>query len=330
MRTLACLMALPCFAFAQEPEPDPAEPVLPAPPPKPMAMPGGDRAPGYTFELFPQRPVRGTDRELGFVRQSLNVGAPVYKDEKHFVLLTASVRHTRFDTDAVLPDSRRDFPDTLWAANFGILTTRQFDNGWTGGLMLNFGSQSDRPFERSRDLNFGGAGFVKVPAKNGRDHWQFSVFYSPVGNLNFPVPGIAYDWNPSERLHIMAGIPFAFRWTPIDEVTLEANYVPLTNGRVKLSVRPVEKVTLYAAYESLAEAYFLHDRVENRDRFFVLEQRVVGGATWKFHEHGTLDFFAGYGFDRRYGEGRNQGGTLRDRVDLRPGAFLGARATLNF
>jgi predicted small lipoprotein YifL len=46
--------------------------------------------------------------------------------------------------------------------------------------------------------------------------------------------------------------------------------------------------------------------------------------------HATLDVNAGYAFDRYFGEGRNSGATLHDRVDVAPGAFLGATFRVRF
>lgn len=293
-------------------------------------MGGGGGGPGYFAEWYPTRGVRDRNSDVGFVRQSLNLGAPIYRDGANTVLLTASVKNVLFDTDAVLPDTGRAFPNALWSVSFGVLTTRKFENGWTGGLMLNTGSSSDKPFANVRDMNLGGMGFLRVPVRDGRDAWQFSVMYSSAGNLSFPIPGVAYSWNPSDRFRMSIGLPFSIHWQPFEEWSLDASYVPLTNGRVRVTYKPVERVKLYAGYESTADSYFLADRVETRDRFLMMEQRLITGLTWQFHDHGTLDVFGGYAFDRRLGEGQNQGGDLHDRVNLRPGPFAGLRLGLKF
>jgi len=54
------------------------------------------------------------------------------------------------------------------------------------------------------------------------------------------------------------------------------------------------------------------------------EQRLIGGVRWDVWRHAALDLSGGYAFDRHYGEGRNQGSSLHDRVDIAPGGFFGA------
>src|SRR5262249_37068685 len=106
--------------------------------------------------------------------------------------------------------------------------------------------------------------------------------------------------------------------------TLDLSYFPLTNVHARATYRVAGGVHVYGGYEFLNESYFLADRADTRDRFLGFEQRLIGGVRWDLWRHATLDLSAGYAFDRFYGEGRNQGGSLHDRVDIAPGAFLGA------
>jgi len=47
-----------------------------------------------------------------------------------------------------------------------------------------------------------------LPA-GGNDAWQYSVSYVPSSLIRYPIPGIAYEWNPSERLQVALGVPFS-------------------------------------------------------------------------------------------------------------------------
>ncbi len=87
---------------------------------------------------------------------------------------------------------------------------------------------------------------------------------------------------------------------------------------------------LYTGYENTTESHFLADRLDREDRFFTFEQRVFAGVRWDVLRHATLDVNAGYAFGRRFGEGRNQGGALNDKIDLEPGAFLGVSFRIRF
>jgi hypothetical protein len=170
----------------------------------------GAGGPGYGATWYPSRPVSpsSSDAELGLLQQSFSVALPMWNDCGDVVIFSTGVRNSMFFTDAVLPDSHRPFPSELWNVNFGSLYSHRFNNGWMGGLGINFGSASDQPFHSINEMNLGFFSYLQVPVRNDRDAWRFSLMYSPVGNLNFPIPGVAYLWNPSDAFHASIGLPF--------------------------------------------------------------------------------------------------------------------------
>ncbi len=284
----------------------------------------GMGVPGYKATWYPSRPVSNSAADLGFVRQSLSGAFPVWREDGDTVLLMAGVRNTLFFTDAILPDTQRRFPNELWNISLGLMYMHKFDNGWSGGLSTTFGSASDKPFHSIHEMNVGFFGFLQVPAKNERDSWMFSLMYSPVGNLTFPIPGIAYSWKPSEDLHVNIGIPFSVMWRPVEDLTLTFSYIPITNVNARATYRVMNGLNVYGGFEWLNEAYFLADRAEQKERFLAFEKRLICGVRWDIWTHAALDLNAGYAFDRYYGEGQNQISNLHDRVDISPGAFVGA------
>lgn len=284
----------------------------------------GMGAPGYRATWYPSRPVSSSAADLGLVRQSISGAVPIWRQGGDTVLLSAGVRNTLFFTDAILPDSQRAFPDELWNINMGLMYIHKFDNGWSSGLSATFGSASDRPFHSIHEMNVGFFGFLQVPARNERDSWMFSLMYSPVGNLTFPIPGIAYSWKPSDDLQVNIGIPFSVMWKPLEDLTLTFSYIPITNVNARATYRLMNGVNVYGGFEWLNEAYFLADRAEQRERFLAFEKRLISGVRWDIWKHAALDVNAGYAFDRYYGESENQISNLRDRVDISPGAFVGA------
>ena len=174
----------------------------------------GGGGPGYSVDWYPSQAVTRQGAELGMVRQNLTLAAPIWSEGGDLLLATANLRNTHTYTDALLPDTGRRFPRDLWNASVGLGYLRRFDNGWTGGLLLGFGSASDRPFHSIREVNFSIGGLLRVPAWNEGDFWLFTLFYSPGGLLNFPIPGIAYQWNYSERFQFTIGIPSASTSAP--------------------------------------------------------------------------------------------------------------------
>lgn len=290
----------------------------------------GGGPPGYDLLWYPSRSLSGQAGDFGLVRQGLNVGMPVWKDEGRMLMATVGVRNTLFQTDAVLPDSGRRFPEQLWNLTFGANYMHRFENGWTGMLMAGFGSASDKPFHSIREVTANLGGFVMLPAANGRDRWQLGAMFMYGGPVNFPLPMVSYQWNPSDKLRVNIGLPLSVNWRPTDEWEFSASYIPLYNINARLSYKFAPGWQAYGGYEFFNESYFLAGRADARDRFFGFEQRVLGGVRWEVGQRLTLDVQGGYGFGRYYGEGDNQFGSLRDRLDVKPGPFVGVRVGLRF
>ncbi|MBI1346280.1 hypothetical protein GC163_08310 [bacterium] len=279
---------------------------------------------------YPSQAVSGQSGELGMLRQSISAPVPIWMGEGQAVLMNVSVGNIHFTGNVILPDSSRLFPENLWNVNVGLNYVRQFDNGWTGMLMTGIGALGDAPFQRSDEINLMLGGTLTIPARNDRDFWNLGVIFSSGGTLNFPIPIVGYNWNPSETFQMTIGLPMSMHWEPADDWSVDMSYVPLTNVNARVTYSAVEKLSFYGGYENITESYFLSDRINSDHRFFVFEQRVICGAQWKFSDHFTADLHAGYAFERRFGEGENQGSSLQDEVTVSPGAFLGLNIRLDF
>jgi len=294
----------------------------------------GMRGPGYSAVWYPTTDAMGEDpgETLGLVRQRLNAGAPLWTNGKQMALVSVLVQNSMFQTDAILPQSGQPFPDNLWNINFGLNYLHPFENGWTGMAGINFGSASNQPFHSIDEMTLGTMSFLRVPARNERDAWMFALMYSPVGNVNFPIPGLAYQWNRSETFQASIGIPFSMVWRPFEKLTINMTYMPIINGSVRVSYQLTEDVCTYGAFESCQEVYLLADRVDLNDRFMGFEQRLHTGVQWAFWKKAVLDTSAGYAFDRYYGIGQNQisGASLQDRINIGSGAFLSSSMQIRF
>lgn len=337
-------LPLPVLIFPESPQTDPVESSDMAPPLGNVARPDGAMSgrggmggpgmgePGYKAIWYPATSISNsqTPSDLGLVRQNISAAYPIWRKDGDTVLLTAGVRNTLFFTDAVLPDSQQPFPEQLWNINTGLMYTHKFDNGWSSGVKGTFGSASDKPFININVMNVTFFGFLQTPARNERDSWVFSLFYSPVGNVEFPIPGIAYLWKPSENLNASLGIPFSVKWKPVDDLTLSFSYIPVTNISARAAYILGNGWEAYAGFDWLNEAYFLADRVVLLDRFLGFEMQLNGGFRWELTKNALLDISAGYAFNRYYGTGQNQFSDLLDQVDVSPGAFIGAGLLLKF
>lgn len=291
---------------------------------------GGMGSPGYAATWFPAQPVAGQDAQLGFLRQNMSVGMPIWRSGGDVLLVNFGVRNSLFSTDAILPTTKRLFPENLWSINTGLSYIHQFGNGWMGMLMTGFGSSSDKPFHSLDEMNASVGAFLRMPAWRQGDAWMLGLMYSPAGNLNFPLPLASYSWNYSERFQMNIGLPLALTWRPTDDWTFNLSYVPLTNVNARLTKKATEKLTVYTGYENITETYFLADRQEVNDRFFGFEQRLITGVQWDLWRHLTLDLNTGYSFGRYFGEGANQGATLHDIVNVGASVFLGMNLRAKF
>lgn len=291
--------------------------------------PGGG-PPGYSAVWYPSRPASPSGQDFSLVRQQLNIGAPLWADDGRRLMLNAGVRHVAFFTDVLFPDSGQPFPGELWNVNLGANYHHRFANGWSGSVGVNFGSASDKPFHSIDEMFVSFLGFVRIPTRNERDAWLVSLMYSPVGNFNFPIPGLAYSWNPNPQWSANIGLPFFLTYKPNDDWTLSLSYIPVTNVSARATVRLHERLHAFGGFEWLYEAYFLADRDIDRERFIAFEKRLLAGVRWDIAPKASWDVNAGYAFDRDYGFGENQLGDLSNQVTISNGPFLGTQLRMRF
>jgi hypothetical protein len=283
----------------------------------------------YAAVWYPDQPVRGQNTDLGFVRQEVGISTPVWRGGPDALMINVHARNVLYNTDAVLPDSGRDFPNSLWNLGLGMTYTHQFQNGWTAGGMVNVGSASDRPFNTWNEVNVGVGGFLRIPVGE-RNAFMVGAMYSPLGELPFPIPMVAFLWRPTEDFSMNIGLPFSIRWRPIEDLLFDFSYVPIRTIHTRLTDRVAQGVGIYAGYDWSNEAYFLADREDTRERFFYYEQKVSAGVRIDLGQNTALDFSGGYAFDRFFFTGRQWSDNWHDRVNVGNGAFLGARFQWRF
>ncbi|MGE0605737.1 MAG: hypothetical protein AB7O62_01330, partial [Pirellulales bacterium] len=291
--------------------------------------PGGGM-PGYSAHWYAPQAVSGQETNLGLVQQSLSGGFPLWRGEGAMLLATAGVQSTLFQTSAVFPDSGKAFPEQVWNIRLGLMATHQFDNGWTGSVMLNGGSASDQPFHSVREMNGTLLTFVRVPSGES-NAWMFSLMYSPVSQIPFPIPGVAYQWQATDTLRINVGVPFQVFWQPTEDIYFQASYFPLTIVRLQSGWRVGSgPVTVFGGYDAANEAYLLADRIDYRERFFSYAQTFSAGLRYQLPRFGSLELSGGWAFDRYFFNGTGFSGRHYDRIDLSPGPYLAAAYRLSF
>jgi len=268
--------------------------------------------------------VGGQDATLAINSEFARVAAPLGVPAEGRPLWLAIGKFGRLElvTDAVLPDSGLRVPSQLWLIETGFMHVRPLDDGGSIGGNFLFGSASDRPYAAGRDLTLMTVGFYNRPAARGDDEWSFSIFYSPTSQLPYPLPGIAYVWRPSDRLEAKLGLPPALEWRPTDDWTLTANYFPLVNFNATARRRLADGLSLIAFYRSDTEIYFLADRLQDDQRFYVFDQRAAVGLERTLGRGFALEATASYIFDRQLFQGTNFLSGRTDFVAFDPGLGL--------
>lgn len=278
--------------------------------------------------LFPRMPsfspratLQNQSSTLQVRGQGFALGLPVSVGPNGIWILNTRVEHNAFETDATLPGSPQPFPDELWNINLGLMHIHPLDNGWTAGGMVGIGSASNKPFASIREMNANLLAFLNIPTRE-RDAWNFSLFYSPLGQLAFPIPGIAYAWRPSEQFQMSIGLPFSFTYRPTDAISFNLNCLPLTNGSATVCWTPSDFWTVYGGYQTHSQGYELADRVDTQERFFDFDQRLNLGVRRTLGAGFALDCSAAYLFDRSYFRSDSFFGDGAKRLRVDPGAQL--------
>ena len=291
--------------------------------PRSRSMSGGppesERSP-FKSRLFwiPSQNVQGQPGNLTVSGEEFDVGYPLRIDDDGIWLALAGVQRLDINTNVALPDSGLPVPNQLWDIEGGVMHIRNLGGGRKAGGILRVGSPSDQPFEAFRDLTVTFIGFLTIPARE-QDAWSFSLFYSPTGQIIFPIPGVAYVWRPNDRLQANLGIPFSLEYKPTDSSVFTASYMPLNNVQVLLRQSIGESWSVYGGYRTVSETFLLADREQTRERTYLFDQRLTVGVQRELGRGWSVDFSTAYVFDRQFFQAVKFSGSRRDELAIDPG-----------
>ncbi|MGL6074796.1 MAG: hypothetical protein ACRC8S_11600 [Fimbriiglobus sp.] len=289
-----------------------------------------NRAPRYRVWWYPEEQVRNSPSKMGIIQQQFDLPFPIFLGEEDILAGSFQLRHLNFQTRAILPDTGNPFPRNLWNINLNLAYIHRFNDGSSLGVIPSFGSPSDKPFHSGREYNYGILAFWRVPAAYEGDFWNFGVFYNANSQIPFPIPGIAYEYNPNPDVRISLGIPFSVMLRFDENWRIDFSYRPITVIRSQLTYEPRPGFQVYGGYDWDNEGYSLEGRNQRQDRFFRQEMRLFGGVRMDLGERISLDLSGGYAFERNFGVGRSSVRYDYDRVNLAPGGFLSAWLLIPF
>ena len=280
----------------------------------------------YRFTLFPERGVENQPTDFEYEQHNVTLVAPLFQDSRNEWSLSARGRYQDFSTRARFFGSDTRFPEELWDVRLGGAYRHKFDNDWIAGGVFTIGSASDEPFHSEDEILVQALGFLRVPHRQ-RNAWIFSLIYSNDNEFagNIPIPGIAYQWVPSDTFNAVIGVPFSsVEWKPIEPLTLEAQYFPLRQVRARATWRIFRPLRAYIGFDWDNERYRLADRLDEDKRLYYYEKRLTGGARFDL-KHVGVEVYGGYVFDRFYFLGESYSDRRKDRFDVEAGPFVGIR-----
>ncbi len=283
----------------------------------------------YRSTWFSSEGVAGQSTHLGFVEDDLSLSVPLYHENGDILAASLRAHNETFSTQAILPLSDRRFPEDLWAISFGATAAHTFDNGWIAGGGVTLGSPSDEPFHSIREVALGVNAFLRIPSGE-RNAWLFGVAYSPTSEVNFPIPTVAYVYNPSDDLRVNIGLPFQVMYRPIPELQFDFSYMLLRTVHARVTYRLCESIRVHAGFDWGNESYYLADRADRNDRLFYYDKRVSSGVQYIVTPNFSLDLMGGYVFDRFYFEGAQYADHLANQIDVGNGAFLSLQGQLRW
>jgi hypothetical protein len=289
----------------------------------------GMTGPGIGVTWMPNQNVRGQNADLGFVRQQTSIVVPLWIDGPDKVTFNTGIGTTWFNGNPIFPDSMRQFPNQIWNIHLGLGYSHMFDNGWLASFSTNLGSASDKPFATIHEVNFGFMGMLRVPSGEN-NAWIFSLMYNPTGELNIPIPGVAYQWVPSENFSMNIGLPFMMRWRPMDDWVVSFSYMPVRTIHSKLTWEFDKNWQAYIGWDWISEGAYLSDRIDNQERLLYYEKHVQAGLRFEASSHLFLDMYGGYAYDRFYFTGKSYSDRNHDQLDIGDGPYAGFKVTIRY
>ena len=285
----------------------------------------------YDVEHHEQQSVRDSSEQMGPLFQEMSFSLPLFQNEKRELGLTVGYERADFNTGADFPDSEEDFPEIYEDYTLAFAYRQWLTSERQIGVMAQIGSPSDDPYDSFDDIAIDVNAMYRQNA-SGRDAWSFLVNFSTNrGWLNYiPLPGVAYSLS-REKVQALIGIPINMvRWQPTKQSSLLATYIPARNINVRAGYEIAQPIEVYTGFSWENRSYFRANRQDDDNRVEFYSKKVTGGIAWEVNESFTVDFRAGYAFDRFVFEGEDYEDRNRDRIEFSDGPFYGVRGKVKF
>jgi hypothetical protein len=278
----------------------------------------------YQGEYSPDQKVEGQSSDLGYSSHGLNWSTPIWQNSRHEVGFHGRLFAMDVRTEAILPDSGRDFPGNLYDIRFGGTYRYKMDRGWIVGGELTIGSPGDKPFNSYDDTSVNATATL-MTVQQKKHYWLFLINYSNTRDFlaDIPIPGAAYAYKPNRNLQLLLGLPLAsVFWKPTPKTTLRGLYVFPRTIISYAGYSLLKWMEVYTGFDWKYQRYFLHQRSDSKDRLFFYQKEIKLGLKFRLPKGFMVDLSGGYAFDRLWFEGNDWDDRDQDRVNVEDGPLF--------
>ena len=94
---------------------------------------------------------------------------------------------------------------------------------------------------------------------------------------DFPLPGFAYTHEVHKNLQLVLGVPYSsVHWEPIEHLKFDGGYTLLSDLDANVGYEFIPKVTAYAKYEIVRDAFHVEGLPKDRRLLFQTRRAELG------------------------------------------------------
>ena len=129
----------------------------------------------YTGRFWSEEKVQDSSYDFAIQKHDFAFQTPIWQDQHNELALGLSADVRLVDSELILPEVNRKFPDELWDLNLGVSYRRKINQQWVGGVRAAIGSPSDKPFNSGDEIAYNGAAFARydINKNNGMYFFPF-------------------------------------------------------------------------------------------------------------------------------------------------------------
>jgi len=268
----------------------------------------------------------GSDAETSIGFRDVGLGSTIrlLEDGERTLLADVSGGYRVIDHDAplVYSDTGNVVPGHLERIGVGI-SGRLIDSGkrsWVASLTIS--SNSDRAFDSMDEVDVTALAGVNLPQKD-QASWLLGLFYSRT--IQFPLPLVAYSWQPKPGLYCTVGLPLLMVMFRSRESKWDGTLrVIAVNIAAEAGYRPFPPLRFYGLFTNQRWSGYIADRAEADQQLSYDAWRLAVGTSWSFSRTRSLALEFGYEIERELVEtdGWSFRGQEEEVIDLDPAGYL--------